>query len=71
MIHSGEGILMSRFVEAVKQQRVALACAITVAAVLIVISHAPVVPVVAGCASALAFLIARAWSKSSSGKTGR
>lgn len=61
---------MSRFFEVVKQQRVGMACAITVAAVLIVISHAPIVPVVAGCALAFVFLLGRAWSKLSSSKTG-
>jgi hypothetical protein len=61
---------MSRFFEAVKQQRVGLACAITVGAVLITLSHAPVIPVITGCVLAFGFLLARAWFKLPSSKTG-
>jgi len=61
---------MSRLFEAFKQQRVGLACAITVGAVLITLSHAPIVPVLTGCVMAFAILLVRTWSKLSSSKTG-
>jgi hypothetical protein len=62
---------MSRLFEAVKQQRIGLACAITVGAVLITLSHAPVIPVITGCVLALALLIGRAWSKLFPSRMGR
>lgn len=46
------------FREAVKEQRVSLACAITVAVVLVGIFRAPVGPVLVGCGAALAVLLA-------------
>jgi hypothetical protein len=49
--------------EAAKQQGPVLACAITVAAVVVRLFHAPLVPVVAGCGLAVAILFARTWLK--------
>jgi hypothetical protein len=49
--------------EAAKQQGPALACAITVAAVVVVLFHAPLAPTVAGCGLALAVLFARTLRK--------
>jgi MFS superfamily sulfate permease-like transporter len=54
--------------DAVKQQRLALACAITAGFLLIVVFHAPIGPVLAGCCLALGFFILRAASKSASKK---
>lgn len=61
--------MRQRLAGAIKQQRVGLASALTVAIVLIGVVHAPIVPVVAGCLLPLAYLIFRSWSKSSSEKT--
>jgi Flp pilus assembly protein TadB len=56
-MQSAPGILM----KAVWQQRIALACALTVAVVLIGIFHAPPVAVLLGCVLALGLLVGRAY----------
>jgi hypothetical protein len=53
----------SVFWEAAKHQGPALACAVTVGAVVIVLFHAPWVPTMAGCGLALGMLFARTWRK--------
>jgi MFS superfamily sulfate permease-like transporter len=55
-------------VEAIKQQRVSLACAVTVGIFLIFVFHAPVAPVAVGCLFSLVYLFVRRWTKLSSGK---
>jgi hypothetical protein len=51
------------FWEAAKRQGPALACAITVGAVVVVLFHAPLAPVIVGCTLALSALFARTWVK--------
>ncbi len=51
---------------AIKQQRLVLACAMTVGFLLVAVLRAPVLPVLAGCCLSLAFFIFKAASKSSS-----
>jgi hypothetical protein len=53
----------SAFWEVVRQQGPALACAVTVGAVVIVLFHAPVAATLGGCGLALVFLFARTWRK--------
>ena len=53
---------------AVKQQRVGLACALTVALVLVGYLHAPAKPVFFGCGAALVLLVALACRKSIHGR---
>jgi len=48
---------------AIKQQRVGLACALTVALVLVGFFHAPAKPVFFGCGAALVLLVALACRK--------
>jgi uncharacterized membrane protein len=55
-------------VEAIKQQRVSLACAVTVGIFLIFVFHAPLAPVAVGCLFSLVYLFIRGWTKLSSGK---
>ena len=47
--------------EAAKRQRLAWSCAIVVGLFLIVIGHAPILPVIGGCIFAIAFAVLRAW----------
>jgi len=49
--------------EGIKQQRVSLACAITVAVLLVGVFHAPPLPVLLGCVAALGVLIVLAYRK--------
>jgi hypothetical protein len=56
--------------EAIKQQRIGLACALLVAVVLITVVHAPAVPVTIGCLLSLTYLIFKLWSRSSTGPRG-
>ena len=49
------------FWEAAKQQGPALACGITVAAVVVALFHAALGATLAGCGLALALLFARTW----------
>jgi hypothetical protein len=51
------------FWKAVKQQRVALACAVTVAVVLVGVFKAPILPVIGGCVGAWVVMLARAHRK--------
>ena len=51
------------FWEAAKQQGPALACAVTVGAVVMVLFHAPPAATLAGCGLALVMLFARSWRK--------
>ena len=53
----------STFWEAAKQQAPALACAVTVGAVVVVLFHAPLAATLAGCGLALVLLFARTWRK--------
>jgi hypothetical protein len=50
-------------VEAFKHEKLGLASAITGGTVLIVFFHAPLVPVVAGCALALCYIVYRSGPK--------
>jgi hypothetical protein len=47
--------------KAAKQQGPALACAVTVAVVVVALFHAPLGAALAGCGLALALLFARTW----------
>lgn len=58
-------------VEAIKGQRVSLACAVSVGIFLILVFHAPVGPVAVGCLFSLVYLFIRGWTKLSSGKEQR
>lgn len=62
---------MSRFLAAINDQRAALACAATVAVILIAIAHAPAGPVIAGCLLSFGYLLGRSWTKASSRRTGQ
>jgi hypothetical protein len=55
-------------VEAIKGQRVSLACALTVGIFLIFVCHAPAAPVAVGCLFSLVYLVVRRWTRLSSGK---
>jgi hypothetical protein len=57
--------------EAFKQLRIPFACAMTAAFVLILLVHAPIVPVIAGCGFSLLYLFLRSWARMSSGKVRR
>jgi hypothetical protein len=50
-------------IEAIKQERLGLASAFTAGALLIVFFHAPLVPVVVGCALALCLIVYRSAAK--------
>jgi uncharacterized membrane protein len=54
-------------VEAFKQERLGLACAITGGAMLIVFFHAPLVPVLAGSALALCLIVYRSAARPGQG----
>jgi hypothetical protein len=58
------------FMEAFKKLRIPVACALTAAFVLIGLFHAPIVPVIAGCAFSLLYLFLKSWSRLSAGKEG-
>ncbi|HVP56174.1 MAG TPA: hypothetical protein VMU45_14385 [Candidatus Eisenbacteria bacterium] len=51
--------MMAEAFRVLKQQRMALACALIVGLVLILLVHAPVIPVVAGCVLASGLAIYR------------
>jgi len=59
------------FLEAFKQQRIALASATIVAILLIFVIRAPALPVAAGCFLSLAYFILKSWSRSTSRKKDR
>ena len=47
---------------ALRQQRIGVGAAISAAVLLIGVFHAPAVPVLAGCAGGLIYLLLRAWN---------
>ena len=51
----------SKVLEALKQQRLVLASALTVAVVVVGLFHAPVGPTLAGCALAMVVIFLRTW----------
>jgi hypothetical protein len=51
----------SKVLEALKQQRLVLACALTVAVVVVGLFHAPVGPTLAGCGLAMVLIFLRTW----------
>jgi protein-S-isoprenylcysteine O-methyltransferase Ste14 len=46
-----------------KQQRLAWSCAIIVGLFLVLVGHAPALPVLMGCVLAVAFAVLRSWSR--------
>ncbi len=54
---------MQGYLDALKQQRIAVSCAVIVCLFLTVWGHAPVVPVIAGCVLAIGIAVLRAHSK--------
>ncbi len=54
---------MGAALRVLKQQRIALSCALVVGLVLVLLIHAPVLPVVIGCVLASALAVYRSHSK--------
>ncbi len=54
---------MQRLIDVLTQQRIPVACAVLVCLLLTVWGHAPVLPVVAGCVSAIGIAVLRGQSK--------
>jgi hypothetical protein len=61
---------MAQAIRVLKQQRMALSCAVIVGLVLVLLMHAPVLPVVLGCVLASGLAIYRSMANSSA-KGGR
>ena len=55
--------MLAKLKEALKQQRLARSSAVIVSLILVLVVHAPVIPVVTGCVLALAVSVFRAWPR--------
>ncbi len=49
------------FYEVMKHQRLACSCALIIGLFLVLMGHAPVLPVIAGCALGIAMITLRSW----------
>jgi len=54
---------MDTFLETLKKQRLAWSWAVVVGLFLVVVGHAPVLPVIAGCLLAVGISVMRAWPR--------
>ena len=54
---------MDTFLETLKKQRLAWSWAVVVGLFLIVVGHAPILPVIAGCLLAVGISVMRAWPR--------
>ena len=59
--------ILATIITIFKQQRMVLSCALIVGLVLVLLVHAPVLPVVAGCVLASALIIYRSVASSTKG----
>ena len=60
-----------RIFDVVKQQRIVLSCALVVGLVLVLLVHAPVLPVLVGCLFAMGVALFRSLSNSAGSIPGR
>lgn len=54
---------MDTFLETLKKQRMAWSWAVVIGLFLVVLGHAPVLPVIAGCLLAVGISVMRAWPR--------